>query len=146
VVAVKASRILALLGLITYIAFLAVVLLYPTSGSQSAAARHLATAAQDLGVSPLRATQERAELVANMLLLMPLSALGSMVWPRSTWRDWTAWSFVLACVVELTQGLLLPGRTAAMADVVANTLGGALGACAVAACRRLLQLGRPDPR
>src|SRR6476659_1893644 len=127
-------RTLAWAGLVAYAAVLAGALLSPTSGSQSAAAAHLATVAQDLGVSPMRATQERAEFVANVLLLMPLSALGSLVWPRSTWRDWAAWSFLLAGLVELTQGLLLPGRTATMADVVANTLGGLLGAWTVAAC------------
>lgn len=139
---VSVSRTLASVSLIAYTAFLALVLLSPTSGEQSAAAWHLATLAQDLGVSPLRATQERAELVANVLLLMPLSTLGSLVWPRSTWRDWAAWSFVFAGSVELVQGLLLPGRTASMADVVANTLGGLLGALTVTVLRWPFRLER----
>ena len=67
------------------------------------------------------------------LILMPVSALGSLVWPRSTWQEWTAYGFVIAGSVELTQGLLLPARTASYVDIVANTLGALLGALAAAA-------------
>jgi VanZ family protein len=48
--------------------------------------------------------------------------------PSYSWRDWTAFGFCLACLVELLQGLLLPGRHASFSDVVANTLGALLGA------------------
>lgn len=139
-------RTLAWVGLIAYAAFLALVLLSPSSQTQSDGAGHLASLAQGLGVSPARATQSRAEFVANAMLLMPLAALGSMVWPASTWRDWTAWSFVIASGVELFQGLFLPGRDATMIDIVANTLGGLLGALVVAMVRWLWGLDKLDHR
>ena len=122
--------------LVAYSVFLAIVLLAPTSTAQSEGASWLADLAQAIGIAPELATQARAEFVANALILMPVSALGSMVWPATTWRDWTAWSFVLASGVELAQGLLLPDRTATMIDVIANTLGGMLGAAFVAVLRR----------
>jgi glycopeptide antibiotics resistance protein len=90
-----------------------------------------------LGFSPETANQSRAELLCNALILMPVSALGSLVWPRTTWRDWTAYSFVIAGTVELVQGLLLPERTASFDDVVANTLGGLGGAVVVGGWRWL---------
>lgn len=44
--------------------------------------------------------------------------------------------------VEVAHGLLLAGRTASMADVVANTLGGLLGALTVTVLRWSCQLDR----
>jgi glycopeptide antibiotics resistance protein len=75
--------------------------------------------------------------VCNALILMPVSAMGSVIWPLTTWRDWTAYAFVISGLVELIQGLVLPHRTATFVDVVANTLGGLGGAVAVLALRRL---------
>ena len=73
------------------------------------------------------------EFLCNVVLLVPFAVLGSLALPRWSWRDWTAWGFLLAGAVELTQGLLLPGRDASYADVVANTLGALLGAWLVVA-------------
>jgi glycopeptide antibiotics resistance protein len=121
--------------LAVYSAFLAVVLLAPTSGSQSSAASWLGDLAASLGVPDRFVTQPRVEFVCNALILMPVSALGSLIWPRTTWRDWTAYAFVIAGAVELIQGLVLPDRTATFVDVVANTLGGLGGAVVVAQVR-----------
>ncbi len=75
--------------------------------------------------------------MCNALILMPVSALGSLFWPRTTWRDWTAYAFVISGLVELIQGLVLPHRAATFVDVVANTLGGLGGAVVVLALRGL---------
>ena len=122
-------------ALVLYAVFLAVVLLAPTSGDQSAAAGWLVDLGRAVGVPDRLATQPRAEFIANILILMPLSALAALVWPRPGWRDWTAWTFVVACCVELAQGLLLSQRTASFTDVVANTLGGLGGAVVVVVLR-----------
>jgi VanZ like family len=127
---VSRRGLVVVLGL--YSAFLAVVLLAPTSGTQSHAASVLGDAATWTGVPDRIVTQGRAELVCNALILMPVSALGSLVWPSTNWRDWTAYAFVIACAVELAQGLVLSQRTASFADVAANTLGGLGGAVVVA--------------
>ena len=75
------------------------------------------------------------ESVSDAAILAPVSALGSLIWARTTWRDWTAYAFVIACGVELTQGAVLPHRTASQVDIVANTLGGLVGAVVVLAAR-----------
>jgi hypothetical protein len=124
-------------ALAVYSAFLAVVLLAPTSGTQSDGVSLLRDVATSLGVPARLATPPRTEFVCNALILMPVSALGSVVWPRTTWRDWTAYAFVIAGSVELIQALALPGRTAGFEDVAANTVGGLGGAVAVLALRRL---------
>ncbi len=121
------------LALVAYCAFLALVLLAPTSGPQSSSVGLVDRIVIHLGVPARIATAARAEFVCNALILMPVSALGSLRWARTTWRDWTAYAFVIAGGVELFQGLFLPARTASFVDVVANTLGGFGGAAFVAA-------------
>jgi glycopeptide antibiotics resistance protein len=78
---------------------------------------------------------EVIELVANIVLFMPFGALAMLVAPRVRW----SWVVVGGCVasgcIELVQAVLLPGRTGSVQDVVANTLGAALGAAVVVAVR-----------
>ena len=124
-------------ALAVYAVFLALVLLSPGSGAQSTSVSWFVDVGHHLGIPERIATQSRGEFLANALILMPVSALGSIVWPRTDWRDWTAWAFVIAASVELFQGLFLPARSATMVDVVANTLGGLLGALFVLALRQL---------
>lgn len=123
-------------ALVAYCAFLAVVLLAPTAGPQSEGVSWAQTLTERIGPPAAFTAPGRVEFMCNALILMPVSALGSLRWPRTTWRDWTAYAFVIAGGVELLQGLLLPARSASFVDVVANTLGGLGGAAAVALLRR----------
>lgn len=123
----------ALLG---YSLLLAVALLAPRSGTQSSMAHIVVDLGRALGFRPETATQARAEFLCNVLILAPVAMLGSLIWPRTTWRDWTAFGFLIAGAVELTQGLVLPDRTASFADIVANTLGCLIGASVVGLLRR----------
>jgi glycopeptide antibiotics resistance protein len=124
-------------ALVVYSVLLAIALLAPTSGTQSGMASWVSDLGVWVGFSEQTASQARAEFLCNAAILAPVSALGSLIWARTTWRDWTAYAFVIACAVELTQGALLPGRTASQVDIVANTLGGLVGAVAVLVARRL---------
>ena len=77
------------------------------------------------------------EFIVNVGVIAPAAALGSVVWPRTTWRDWTAYGFLFSASIELTQGLLLPTRSARFDDIVANTLGALVGAALVLLVRRV---------
>lgn len=77
------------------------------------------------------------EVVYNVVMVAPLTAVGSVLWPRPSWRDWTAGAFVVFGVIELAQATLLPQRDGSASDVVANTAGCCLGAVAVLVVRRL---------
>jgi hypothetical protein len=123
------------IALAAYGVLLGLVLLAPTSGPQSTSAGWVADLVTSVGVPERIATGARVEFVLNAVILMPVSALGSLLWPRTTWRDWTGYAFVIAGTVELVQGLFLPQRSATFVDVVANTLGGLGGAALVAAAR-----------
>jgi hypothetical protein len=134
------------IAIAAYCVFLALVLLAPTAGPQSASAGWIAEVVVALGVPEQIATGARVEFLLNAIILMPLSALGSLRWPGTTWRDWTACAFVVAVAVELAQGVLLPARSATFVDVVANTLGGLGGALVIAALRAWPGLDRLDQR
>ena len=121
--------------LLVYVLVLGAVLFSPTS--------HVQTALVDGLVHVLQAVLPdswvdfaRVEVLMNAVIIAPLSFLGSRVWPRLRWQDWTAYAFVGATTVELVQGLLLPGRQASFSDIVANTFGALLGALLA---RRLLR-------
>ncbi|KQW48534.1 hypothetical protein ASC77_07225 [Nocardioides sp. Root1257] len=123
-------------ALVVYSVLLGIALLAPTSGTQSGMASWVVDLGTWIGFAPETASQARAEFLCNVAILAPVSALGSLVWPSTTWRDWTAYAFVIAVGVEACQGLLLPGRTASQVDIVANTLGGLVGAVVVLAARK----------
>jgi hypothetical protein len=125
-------------ALVVYSVLLGIALLAPTSGTQSTMASWVSHLGTGAGFASETASQSRAEFLCNAAILAPVSALGSLIWARTTWRDWTAYAFVIACGVEITQGAVLPGRTASQVDIVANTLGGLIGAVGVLAARRLL--------
>ncbi len=114
--------------LAVYAVLLLVALFSPTSDRQSAAVEWLGTILSHAGFPPGITSFTRLEVVMNAVIIAPVTFLASLVRPRYGWRDWTALGFVAALTVETLQGLLLPGRHAALSDIVANTLGALLGA------------------
>lgn len=131
------------IGLVGYSALLAVALLAPTSETQSSMASWVRELGRAGGFSAETSTQPRAEFLCNVLILVPVAVLGSLLWERTTWRDWTAFGFLVAVAVELAQAVILPDRTASFADVVANTLGCLIGALSVAVVHRWRGSARP---
>jgi VanZ like family len=75
------------------------------------------------------------EFTANIVLFMPLSALGSVLLERWDWWFWTGLGAVTSAAIELTQLVFLDARSATVLDVVANTLG-ALAGAVLASCVR----------
>jgi len=71
--------------------------------------------------------QARVEFGLNVLAFVPLSLLGSLLRPAVTGSVWIAAGFAGSLLVEATQ-IALPERMATHSDVVANTLGTAVGA------------------
>ena len=125
-----------------YSVLLALALFSPTSEHQSGAVLRLADLLVWIGVPDHLATFTRLEVLMNAAIVAPVTFLASLAWPARSWRDWTAFGFVLAVLVEVSQGLLLPGRQAAFSDVVANTAGALAGAALVAVGRSMLRRRR----
>jgi glycopeptide antibiotics resistance protein len=77
------------------------------------------------------------EAGANVVLFIPLGAL-VLLWRREwTWLHATLVAFATTALIETGQQVLRPERFASMSDIVANTLGGAVGALLVVGWRRL---------
>jgi hypothetical protein len=66
-----------------------------------------------------------ADLLQNLLLLAPVGfCVGRAGWPR---RRALLFLVILPVLIEVTQGLAITGRDAALGDVLANAAGGAVG-------------------
>ena len=121
---------------LAYLALLLLALLAPSSAVQSQLVQGLSSTLQALPVIPPEwVAYPRMEVVSNAAIIAPVSLLGSFVWPRLRWQDWTAYGFLGALTVETVQAVLLPGRQGAFSDVVANAGGAMMGAWAYAALR-----------
>ena len=114
-------------ALAAYGVALVVVLLNPSSAGPSALVAHVSNAGLRLGLPGALVDPLQVEFFLNCLILAPATFLGSLLIPRVSVARWTLAGFAASSVVELAQ-LALPDRTATVADVVANTLGAALGA------------------
>lgn len=73
---------------------------------------------------------DRVQLALNAALFAPLTFLASLTLPRHPWGNWVAYAFAGSGAVEVIQAFVLEPRSAQYVDVVANTLGGLIGALA----------------
>lgn len=126
---------LARVALGLYVLALAAILFQPSAGAAIGTVGGVSDVLEDLGLPPSLVTPYRVEFVLNALMFAPVPFLGMWVFPRLSWTDWVTYTFLASAAVELTQGLFLEARTAQFVDVVANTLGGVLGAGAAAVLR-----------
>lgn len=129
-------RLAALAVLIVYTALLLLAVLAPSNSDQSTMVVWLSDRLRDVGVPDRYSSFPRLEVLLNAAIVAPVSLLGSLLFPRLSWRDWTAYGFLASSAVEITQALVLSGRQASFSDVVANTSGALIGAGVVAAVRR----------
>ena len=116
--------VMVLLG--AWVTLLVVALLGPSAAGPSWLVGTLAGAGDAVGVPAVVTGQ--TEFALNVVAFVPVSLLGSLLWPRPTWRDWTAYGFVASFGVEAFQAVFLSARSATHADVVSNTLGALAGA------------------
>ena len=70
----------------------------------------------------------RVEFGANIALFVPLGMLLALLFGPHRWWCAPVICSVATALIELGQGVLLPQRVASIGDVIANTIGGLLGA------------------
>lgn len=132
----RARTIVAAGLLAATLAAVAVIVFLPTPPDASGQERLAAwLAAVHRTWMPRWITFDLVEFTSNILMFLPLGVLGAIVFARAKW------AVALACVllstgIELTQTALLPGRFGDWHDVLANTIGGALGVGIVALAAR----------
>lgn len=76
------------------------------------------------------------ELSANVALYVPSGIFAMVIVPTLRWWKIVIIALVVSSSAELVQGLL-PGRTATVQDVVANTAGAAIGVALVVGVRAI---------
>ena len=75
-------------------------------------------------------TYDRIEFGSNIVLFVPLGILLAILMPRRRYLVMPV-GFTVSLTIETAQGVLLPGRTASLADLIANTAGACIGLFAV---------------
>ena len=91
----------------------------------------------DLGLTGAQ-TYRLIEFSSNVVLYVPLGVLAMAAWPSRWWVRVCLLAGAVSGTFELLQRFLA-GRTASLQDVVANTLGGAIGAALVVVVRAVRQ-------
>jgi len=124
------GRRLAALGLAACLVAVAAVVLWPThpqvGGLYSEIDRALAPLVGD-GLPPVLLHTGVLEFGGNVVMFLPLGFLGTLALRRSLWWVAPLACLVLSCGIELTQLLILTGRTFSVRDIVGNTIGGVIG-------------------
>jgi glycopeptide antibiotics resistance protein len=129
------SRRLAGVLLAIYLLVVAFIVFLPTAGIASGSVHRMWAVLHAAG-APTWVTPSGVEFLTNVLLFIPLSFLGHTFRPHWAWGRWLLTGLAGTLVIEAVQMVLLPGRSAALIDVVANTLGAVLGYAVVVLATR----------
>lgn len=129
------SRRVAAVLMVLYAIVVAFIVFAPSAEVPSNSVRAIWQLLQAFG-APDSVTPNAVEFATNVLLFVPLSLLGSTFRPQWGWGRWFLVGLGLTASIELGQMLLLPGRSPALDDMVANTLGALLGYLLVVLFRR----------
>ncbi len=124
--------------MIGYLTALALAVLAPTSGVQASVVGEVHEHLRGLGV-PYRVAAYSLGFAANVVLFIPLTLLGSLLWRRWGPVAWTLAGLGATVTVEAGQTLFLPERTATAQDIVANTMGALFGALLAIPVRQRLR-------
>lgn len=122
-----AMRFLVGCALMAYAAVLLFILFSPSSDVPSGLVEKGMSLGVRLDAPEAWVERARVEFGLNVLAFLPISLLGSLLRPTITVSTWIALGFVGSMLVEAIQ-TTMPDRMATHSDVVANTLGAALGA------------------
>ncbi|MFE6995702.1 VanZ family protein [Microbacterium sp. NPDC057659] len=88
------------------------------------------------GLIPFEVGYPILEFLANVAMFVPLGVLATLAWPRMHGAWVIGAGAVLSTVIELVQ-LSMPSRYSTLSDVIANTLGTAVGYQVVVFWRRM---------
>jgi VanZ family protein len=122
----RSARAAVVVAFVAYLATVAVLVFDP---SQHAPGTSLALVSRVLRAAQLPVpAHSPLEVASNVVLFVPFSLLGLLIWPSRRVLGWTAAGALLSATIELVQLVFLPHRFATVSDVVANTTGALLGA------------------
>ena len=119
-----------------YLVVLALIVFLPAreAGRLTGVVGWLALLVGKLGI-PVDPAYVVLEFTANILLFLPFGLLATVAYPRLRPVLVIAIGFASSVVIELVQ-LAIPSRYATVSDVIANTVGAAIGCLAAVAMAR----------
>jgi len=123
-----------------YLAALGAILLWPDHPDRDAGAAYAVL----YRLFPV-ATPVTMDFGLNIILFVPFGIVLGVLLKGHPWRL-IGVAAVVPLAIEVVQGVFLPGRTSSALDVVANTLGGLIGALSIALSRRLFANRRARTR
>ena len=124
-----ATHRLARIGTVVCLVVILMAVLWPSGGD-------IAQAKSILGLWFL--SEADKDVVLNLVMLAPLTFLGTLGWPRVPWWTWALLGCALGASAELTQLLVTAlDRRASWANVGQNAAGSWAGALAALAVMRL---------
>jgi glycopeptide antibiotics resistance protein len=113
----------------------------PDASTSNGAVHGLARYVYRLG-APYAQAADVVQWALNVALFVPGAFAAALLWPRVRWWRWVLTGLAVSAAIEALQAAFLPARTPEARDLLANTLGAALGAGLSLALRRLW---RRDP-
>jgi glycopeptide antibiotics resistance protein len=123
------DRRLLLAGYAVYLLAVLYLVLWPQPDTPGRAVTSLADVLHRVGFEAV--TDVHVEVGLNVVLFVPLGAIGMLLW-RLPWWSWGPVGLAFSVFLEAFQWAFLPDRTPTVSDLVANTAGALLGAGAVA--------------
>ncbi|MGN6325859.1 VanZ family protein [Pseudolysinimonas sp.] len=125
------SRRLIWIALLAYLVALALIAYWPTPVDRPADGQLFAVIRWLDAHGITLVTYDRIEFAANVALFVPFGLLLAGLLRRG--RRWIALLICIAgsAAIEIGQGLFLPDRFASLGDVLANSLGAAIGVLVV---------------
>lgn len=94
------------------------------------------------GIASYQSSAVVLEVVANVVLFVPVGLLVALAWTRLRLWQVVAIGAAMSVVIETAQGVM-PSRFPTVSDVIANTLGTFIGAAIVAIIMLVLEVPRP---
>ena len=131
---VPTRRLLAA-ALVLEVLGIAWLVLNPSPATPTGAVSHLSGLLTFLGFPAWLFGTDQVEFGLNVLLFVPLTALAALLWPRVPTWGWILLGFATSSTLEWLQLTFLSERSSTSRDIIANTLGAALGAAAVGLAR-----------
>lgn len=127
-----------------YVIALAIIGLWSTPVDQNVAVAELPPVELLARLLNLTASQSYGlvESVSNVALFVPLGALVLLWWREWGWMRAAGVAFASSLTIEILQAIVRPARVAAIADIAANTVGGAIGGLLVVGGRELVRRRR----
>ncbi|MDN5896150.1 MAG: VanZ family protein, partial [Nocardioides sp.] len=108
-----------------YLLTAAYLVFWPQPDTPAGVVADIAESLASIGISWISSAM--IEFLLNVVLFVPLTLLGVLLWPRWSLLLWVILGIGGTVLIESLQYAALPDRSAAVKDIVSNSLGPQIG-------------------